>query len=142
MKGKKRKDYKFFPYASKWIIWTYGLLGGLLIPWTIYLGYSLPTRQLARHWDLAWVGLDIVLITSLLLSALFAVIKSKYIIITLVITSTLLILDAWFDVVSARSGGPFVASLVEALIFELPLAIITFSVAVTLINDLEFEKKR
>lgn len=51
-------------------------------------------------------------------------------------------LDILFDLVSARSGGHFVASLVEALIFELPLAIITFSIAVSLINDLEFEKKR
>src|SRR5579885_3149530 len=33
----------------------------VLIPWTVYLGASLPDRYVARHWTLTWVGFDAVL---------------------------------------------------------------------------------
>ncbi len=136
---KKSTQYKLFPYAAKWVIWSYGLLAVILIPWTINLAYSLPTRTLARHWDIAWVGLDIFLITSLIANAVFAVYRSKFLVITLITTSNLLILDAWFDVMSSKAGKPLAWAISEALIFEFPLALISASVALGIISKLDFK---
>ena len=36
------------------------LLAALLIPWTIFLSVTLPRRQVVHHWDVAWVGFDVV----------------------------------------------------------------------------------
>jgi len=135
------KKYKLFPYAARWVVWSYSLLALILIPWTINLAYSLPTRTLARHWDIAWVGLDIFLISSLVANVIFAVYRSKFLVVSLITTSTLLMLDAWFDVMSAKAGKPLVLAITEALIFELPLAIISFSVALGLISKLDFRSK-
>ena len=139
---KKSTQYKLFPYAAKWVIWSYGLLAVILIPWTINLAYSLPTRTLARHWDIAWVGLDIFLITSLIANAVFAVYRSKFLVITLITTSNLLILDAWFDVMSSKAGKPLALAISEALIFEFPLALISASVALGIISKLDFKAQR
>jgi len=35
-----------------------------LIPWTIYLGLTLPQSYSAQHWRLTWVGFDILLLAS------------------------------------------------------------------------------
>ncbi len=137
----KNKKYKLFPYAARWVIWSYGLLALILIPWTINLAYSLPARTLARHWDIAWVGLDIFLISSLVANAVFAVYRSKFLVMSLITTTTLLFIDAWLDVMSAKAGKPLVLAITEALIFELPLAIISFSVALGLIDKLKFKPK-
>jgi hypothetical protein len=141
MKKTQPSNYKLFPFAPKWVILAYGFMGLCMIPWTIYLGYSLPRRNLAPHWDIAWVGLDIFIITALLGNALFAVLKSKFLVISLIVTSTLLFLDAWFDVASARAGRPLIVAISEALIFELPLALISFSVAWNLITNLDFKSR-
>jgi hypothetical protein len=39
----------------------FAALGILLLPWALWLGYSLPERTTAHHWDLAWGGFDVVL---------------------------------------------------------------------------------
>jgi len=139
---KNSKKYKLFPFAAKWVIWSYGLLALILIPWTINLAYSLPTRTLARHWDIAWVGLDIFLISSLVANAVFAIYRSKFLVISLITTSTLLMLDAWFDVMSSKAGKPLALAISESLLFEFPLALISFSVALGLISKLDFKPKR
>ena len=141
MKKKQSPNYRLFPFAPRWVILAYGLMGLCMIPWTIYLGYSLPKRNLAHHWDIAWVGLDIFLIAALFGNAIFAIRKSKFLVISLIVTSTLLVLDAWFDVASARTGRPLVIAISEALIFELPLALISFSVAWNLITNLDFKSR-
>ncbi len=138
---KTSQKYKLFPFVAKWVIWAYSIMGVILIPWTIYLGYALPRRTIARHWDIAWVGLDIFIATALLANALFALLRSKFLVVSLIVTTTLLCLDAWFDVMSSKSGRPLVISVSEALIFELPLALISFSVAWDLISHLDFKNK-
>jgi hypothetical protein len=44
----------------------FAVLGLGLLPWALWLGYSLPSRQVAHHWDLAWAGFDVVLAAALL----------------------------------------------------------------------------
>ena len=42
---------------------TYVLIAAsfALVPWTLWLTFSLPAEHLTRHYDIAWVGFDIAL---------------------------------------------------------------------------------
>jgi hypothetical protein len=137
-----KDKYKLFPFAAKWVIWCYGLLGLCLIPWTLYLAQSLPIRAVARNWDIAWVGFDVFILITILANVVFAIYRSKFLVMSLVTTSVLLAVDAWFDVIVSRSGRPIVVAISEALIFELPLALISFSIALNLISKLDFKDKK
>jgi len=108
---------------------VYPVVAFLLIPWTVYLSITLPTRHVARHWDLIWVGFDICLLLSLLFTGILAYRKSKWVIIAASSAGTLLLVDAWFDVLTARNGSPLRSSLLFAIFAEIPLAIITYSIA-------------
>lgn len=99
------------------------------MPWTIYLDQNLPTRHLFRHWDVAWVGLDIGLIISLLATGILTYRKSLWVVIAAVATSSLLIVDAWFDVMGAHPGRELHQAILAAALLELPLAAISFRLA-------------
>jgi hypothetical protein len=88
--------------------------------WTIYLGFRLPRHYVANHWDLAWVGLDAAQAIFLLLSA-WAAWRRRAILIQFANTcATLLLIDAWFDVTTARYSDLQQSML--ALAIELPSA--------------------
>jgi hypothetical protein len=112
----------------------YALLAVVLVPWTIYLGTSLPVRHLSRHWDVSWVGLDVAIAGMLVLNAVFSYLGSKWLVISASFTTALLCTDAWFDVMSAHSGAPFDQALASALFVELPLALMTFLVALRIVH--------
>lgn len=40
-----------------------------LVPWTVFLGLSLPGKYDAGHWSLLWTGFDVVLLSSLRMPA-------------------------------------------------------------------------
>jgi hypothetical protein len=90
--------------------------------WIVYIAIRLPRHYIANHWDLAWVGLDVAQVLMLLLAAWAAWRRRALLIIFSTSAATLLMLDAWFDVTTAR-GGDFDESLVLALVFEVPFAI-------------------
>jgi hypothetical protein len=129
----KKRNY-ITKMISNWTPILYGLLAVVTIPWTFYLALTLPTRHIAHHWDVAWVGLDTGLIIMLTATAIFAYRKSRWVVVAATATTTLLIVDAWFDVWTARSGKGFVSALVLALGVELPLAIITGTLAFRIVS--------
>jgi hypothetical protein len=90
-------------------------------PWTLYLTYSLPSRHLTHHYDLAWVGFDIALLTSFAITGWFALHPSKWLVPAAAVTGTMLLCDAWFDVITS-SGNEQAESILEACLAELPLA--------------------
>jgi hypothetical protein len=95
---------------------------GLLV-WTLYLTYSLPSRHLTEHYDIAWVGFDIALLAAFAATTWFAVRSSQWLVPAAAATGTMLLCDAWFDVVTSTPGGRLEAVL-EAAFAELPLALI------------------
>jgi hypothetical protein len=107
----------------------------ILVPWTIYLAYTLPTRHIEKHWDVAWVGLDIAIIFLLLITGILATLKSQFVIISLVATSSFLIVDAWFDIISSPPGGELFQSVFLAVCVEIPLAFICLVLAYHIISD-------
>ncbi|MGC1420649.1 MAG: hypothetical protein WA786_11105 [Acidimicrobiales bacterium] len=103
--------------------------------WTIYLGWRLPRHYVANHWDLAWVGLDVAQIILLLLCA-WAAWRGRALLIPFASSAgTLLLIDAWFDVTTARSGSIW-ESLALALFLEVPFAIVLFWVTWRSVREL------
>lgn len=112
-----------------WASRLYILLGLVLVPWTIYLGVTLPKHHLSSHWDVSWTGLDIGLAFSLISTGILAYKKSIWLIITASTTGSFLLVDAWFDVMSEKSAFVLHQAIVLALLFEVPLAMMSYYLA-------------
>ncbi|MCW8217279.1 MULTISPECIES: hypothetical protein [Streptomyces] len=103
------------------------LAAGLaLVPWLAVLWTTLPDPYPAQHWRVAWVGFDALEIAGLLTSALL-VRRSDHRAPPASIATAVLLLVAWFDVVTA--GHCVVISLALACTLELPLAALCAVVA-------------
>lgn len=124
-----KKHQTIHPYVPFWVSVIYGVLAIITIPWTLYLAINLPRRHLSTHWDIAWAGLDVGLSLALAATAWLALKRSKLLVMTATTTATMLLVDGWFDIMTARAGRQFDRSLAMALLVELPLAIITYRVA-------------
>ncbi len=105
-----------------WVGPVFLVLAALTVPWLVYLGITLPHRVLARHYDLAWVGFDVGLAFALLRTGWVAARGRAGVELPAVATATLLVVDAWFDVVTAPSRAEALFALGSAVFVELPLA--------------------
>ena len=104
-----------------------------LVPWTIYLGASLPNRYVARHWTLTWVGFDVVLMAMFASTALLGFLRRQLVVVTAFASGVLLLCDAWFDVTTANPHDrPF--SIGAAVLAEAPIAILLISGALRLLG--------
>lgn len=92
-----------------------------LVPWTIYLGFALPSQYEAHNWRVAWVGFDVILLTSMALTFWLAWRMRQLVILSSFTTGVLLVCDAWFDVTTAAPDER-IWSIMSALLAELPLA--------------------
>jgi hypothetical protein len=99
----------------------FSVLSMLLIPWIAFLASVLPSRQLSRHYDLAWAGFDGMLLIALASTAYFALRRSRYLSVAATASGTLLIVDAWFDILTSRRRDVPIA-IATAVLIELPLA--------------------
>jgi hypothetical protein len=106
----------------RWAGPAFALFSLVLLPWTAYLGYSLPSRQVSSHYGVAWTGFDVILLVVLAGTAYFALRRSRYLAIAAASAATLLVVDAWFDVLTSPPGGQLMESIVLAVLVELPLA--------------------
>jgi xanthine/uracil permease len=105
-----------------------------LIPWIGYLAASLPDRYVAGQWKAAWVGFDIVLVAGLAATAWSAWRRRELLVPAAIITATLLICDAWFDVLLDWGTPDMLWSVATAALVELPLAALLLWVAVRLLR--------
>lgn len=112
-----------------WATKVYVMLAVVLLPWTVYLGLTLPKHHLSAHWDVSWTGLDAGLIFSLAATGLFAYLRSIWVVIAAATTGSLLLVDAWFDVMSEKRATDFHQALILAFVFELPLALLSYYLA-------------
>lgn len=90
--------------------------------WTGVLAVSLPRYYRSGGWRGAWVGFDIALLAALAATGWAAWRGRQVLIVCLVVLATLLLCDAWFDVVLDLRTPGFQLSLLSAVIIELPLA--------------------
>jgi hypothetical protein len=92
------------------------------VPWTVYLAMALPTHAENGNYRDAWVGFDIGLIALLLLTAHLAYRGSRHVTMAATATATALVIDAWFDVVTAPHTNDLIVALLTAFLGELPMA--------------------
>ena len=90
---------------------------------------TLPARYVTHHFDVAWVGFDLMMACVALWTVLSIVRSSKYLPIAASVTGTFLVCDAWFDLVTSRPGSELVQSSLLAGAGELPLAALCFWMA-------------
>ena len=96
--------------------------------WTFYLGVQLPRHYVVHHWDLAWVGLD-VMQTLMLLGTAWAAWRRRVIVVLFAIAAAVLFLnDAWFDVTTAGLHD-LQYSVFSACFIEIPGAAVLLFVA-------------
>jgi hypothetical protein len=106
----------------RWMTLLLGLVALGLVPWIFYLTYTLPSRHIAFHYDLAWVGFDVALTCSFAATAWACLRGSQWLVPLAAVTGTMLCCDAWFDVVTSQPGGELWEAVGEAALAELPLA--------------------
>ena len=106
--------------GARWTLLALVALG--LVPWIFYLTFTLPSRHVTFHYDLAWVGFDIGLATAFAATAWAAYRRLRWLIPLAAVTGTMLLCDAWFDIVTSQGGGEVVEAVLEAAFGELPLA--------------------
>ena len=102
----------------------YALVGcGLaLLPWLFVLATGLPATARAPHWSCAWVGLDTMEALGLITTGVQAVRGGHARAPVAAATATLLVVDAWFDVMTAGTHRDLLSALAMAVCAELPLA--------------------
>jgi hypothetical protein len=112
-----------------WIAPAFLLCAVVLIPWTAVVFLTLPRHYGANHWRLAWGGFDVALVIALASTAVAVVRRSPLGEIAAAVTGTLLVCDAWFDVLTSHGTGNVLQAAGEAVLVELPLAALCFWIA-------------
>jgi hypothetical protein len=90
--------------------------------WTGVLAVTLPRYYRSGGWRGAWVGFDVALLVALAATGWAAWRGRQLLIVCLIVLATLLLCDAWFDVVLDLRTPGFQLSLLSAIVIELPLA--------------------
>jgi hypothetical protein len=94
-----------------------------LVPWSAYLGYTLPDRYVARNWSVTWVGFDLLLVTVFATTAVLGALRRQLLILGSFASGLLLACDAWFDVTTAGPHDIWQA-VVSAVVLEVPIAVL------------------
>jgi hypothetical protein len=100
---------------------AFAVMAVVMVPWTVYLAIDLPERAVSHHYDTAWVGFDVALMLVLAATGRFAQLRSRWFPLAASAAATMLVVDAWFDVVTAPAHQRMLSVLLAALV-ELPLA--------------------
>jgi hypothetical protein len=114
---------------TRWIAAAFAAAAIGVIAWTYFLARHLPDVHDADHWRIAWIGFDVGLALTLAGVAVAAYRRSPWLVGVATGATTLLVCDAWFDVLSARSHRELIASLALAVFVEIPGAIVCFLIA-------------
>jgi hypothetical protein len=115
--------------APRWVAPVFAAGALVLVPWVIYLGFELPERSTDQHYNLAWVGFDLLLLFTMARTALLAWKGRRQVQLPAAATCTLLVVDAWFDIMTSDGSWALVQALLFAFLLELPIAAIAFWIA-------------
>ena len=105
-----------------------------LVAWIILLMRTLPNQYTSNHWRGVWVGLDIAELAAFSATAWAAWYQRQVLVFCMVFTGTLLLADAWFDLMLDAGSPGFTESILSALFAEIPLALLLFIAARRLVR--------
>jgi hypothetical protein len=108
---------------------VFGAIGIFLVPWAIWLGATLRPDHTTDRWDVVWTGFDVGLALAFALTALAAWRRSPWVAALAATTGTLLLVDAWFDIVLESHGKDIRAAVMRAVLAELPVATLCYWIA-------------
>jgi hypothetical protein len=120
--GERKPEDEVRIPLPRWVTLLLGLAAIALVPWILYLTFTLPSRHVTSHYDLAWVGFDVGLTASFAATAWAAFRGSQWLVPLAAVTGTMLVCDAWFDIVTSQNGSEMWEAIAEAALAELPLA--------------------
>lgn len=100
-----------------------------IIPWIIYLSMTLPQRQRAVDYDIAWVGYDAAMAAVMAALAYCALRRKPATGAVAAVAATMLVIDAWFDIVTTEDRRALMFAILSAVLAEIPLAIVCAWVA-------------
>ena len=123
-----RSGYNRFVPLPRWLTAILALVAVFLVPWTLWLTFSLPSKHVSRHYDVAWVGFDVILAGMFAVTALAAYRRSRFLAVFAAATAAMLVCDAWFDIVTS-SPAERTEAILEAVFGELPLAVVCAVIA-------------
>ena len=122
----------FRPGASlRWAGWALLGAAAVLLPWMVVLGISLPATESARHWAVAWIGLDVMETTALAVTGWFVLRRDMRVGMAASAAGAFLLADAWFDITTAQPTWDVLQATMLALFVELPLVVLCATLAVT-----------
>lgn len=101
-----------------------------IIPWVVYLALTLPVRQRAVDYNVAWVGYDAAMAVVMASLAYCALRRKPATGAIAAVVATMLVIDAWFDIVTTDKREQLMFAITSAVLLELPLAIVCAWVAV------------
>jgi hypothetical protein len=106
----------------------------VLIPWIVYLGFTLPTNYVAQNWPATWVGFDCLLVAFMAATAVLGWLRRQVVLFTAFTSGVLLICDTWFDILTAGFGRDLAFPVLIAAFVELPIAMVMITGAVQILR--------
>ncbi|HZT16854.1 MAG TPA: hypothetical protein VFA19_12990 [Gaiellaceae bacterium] len=113
-----------------WVVVTFAAVGVGLLPWTIWLAMSLHPHHETNRWDIAWSGFDSGLAALFVATAVAAYRRSPWVGALAAATGTVLVVDAWFDIILESHADELRNSILLAAFAEVPAALVCFWIAV------------
>lgn len=126
-------------YFPRWASMLYAVLAVLLVPWIIILAEYLPSRHIDRNWDSLWVGFDILILLAMVTTVYFMIKRRIWVIMTATALATLLLVDIWFDIMTARPGKERNEAILMGII-EVTLSLLTFKLVYHVLHHSTPEK--
>ena len=117
------------PKEPRWVVTILVLVSIALLPWVLWLTLTLPSRHVSEHWDAAWIGLDVAEILAFALTAYAAWRRAPWLQGAASSAGTLLLADAWFDILLSTGDEKIWLAVGQAVLSEIPLAILCFWIA-------------
>ncbi len=121
--GHERRLRLALPRSAQVLATAFLAMAAILVPWTVFLVLSLPPKYDAGHWNLLWTGFDVGLIIVLGYAAWAAWFRRQVLATTAIVAGTLLLCDAWFDIVTSIGRPDQWVTLLTGFGVELPLAV-------------------
>jgi len=106
--------------VPRWITWFALCVAVGFLGWIIYLSTSITSDVTTQHYDIAWLGFDVLEWSMVALAAVTSWRHHRSTPIFTGICAVMFAVDGWFDVWTSPSGGVLTAALL-AVCLEAPL---------------------